>query len=156
MKMARETYSLLGEVYGQQYRDLLRISVQYSDRFLLVLRSNLELNEEGHNALEMLSPFILNSEERAEWPGTRLLVGTAAVNKYRLNQDSLGLLLKLSQNLYDWKQPNLPEDLGLLRSDDSPFLGSIAHEKDAFLTLDSEEHRTLVREMPGLNISAAF
>ena len=47
---------------------------------------------------------------------------------YRLTPDSLDLVLAASDSIFDWVNPDLPEDLHLLRGDGSTVLGSVAQE----------------------------
>jgi len=62
------------------------------------------------------------------------------------------VLTKSASGLYDWVQPSLPEDLCLLRPDETPWLVTISHERDAYLVLDAKEHVELVREIPELTL----
>jgi len=75
------------------------------------------------------------------------------VREYQLTGSSLELICSLSDSLYDWKQPERPEDLALLRVDDSVFMGSISHEKDAFVSLSDDELRLLREKIPDLQIA---
>jgi hypothetical protein len=53
--------------------------------------------------------------------------------------------------LYEWRQPNYPEDLCLLRQDRSPWLVSIAHENDSYLCLSSgKEKEDIIINVPEL------
>jgi hypothetical protein len=78
-------------------------------------------------------------EQLSEWPGTKLLSGTARVYSFDFDNDVAGLLRRAASGLFDWQQPLLPEDLALLRDDGSPWLTTIAHEHDAFLSLSEDE-----------------
>ena len=50
-----------------------------------------------------------------------------------------------------WRQPDLPEDLCLLRADGSPWLATIAHEADGFLLLSEAEREDLNTRVPALD-----
>jgi hypothetical protein len=54
------------------------------------------------------------------------------------------------EGLYEWQQPERPEDLALLRRDGTPLLGSSAHERDGFLVLDEDELERLSLTLPWL------
>lgn len=151
----RETYTLLGNIGGQFYKDLLRFALEYCDKFVLVIRPTLELSDDAKSALDKLSTFMHSSSEKSEWPGTELLLGTAKVNEYQFDIKSLDLLLSLSNNIYDWEQPFLPEDLALIRKDGLAFLGSISHEKDAFLNLTEDERKLLKERFPKLVLKSS-
>jgi hypothetical protein len=90
-------------------------------------------------ALEALSSFRISDSMESEWPGTRLYDHQARVLRYRFDRDSLAVLLSLSDNFASWEQPDLPEDLCLIRKSQEPFLVSIVHEKDVYLVLSDLE-----------------
>jgi len=148
--MNKRTYNLKEMVEGNQYSALLKFSLDLCDRFTLVIRPTLGLNAKAIQAIETLLPFLLSSKDKSSWPGTELLVGKATVNEYTFNRDSLEMILRLSNSLYEWKQPYLPEDLALIRNDHSLFLGSIAHESDAFMILTRKELDLLRKIIPTL------
>ena len=61
------------------------------------------------------------------------------------------VILKNSANrLYQWQRPYLPDDLCFLRSDESPWLVTIAHENDSYLQADEEEMLQLKNEKPNV------
>jgi hypothetical protein len=150
--MNQKNYVLPSNIEGQIYRDLLSFSAGYCDKFILVLRDTVGLNKNAIKAVKMLSPFLVSTSEKSSWGGTILLTGTATVNEYKFSNDSLELILALSNDLYDWVQPNLPEDLGLIRDDNSPFLSSVTHDLEAVLTLSSSEIDLLEKNIPKLEI----
>lgn len=98
--------------------------------------------------MEGLRPHLEGSDERNEWPGTRLLAGKATVNTYRLEPSSLERLLEFGTAFRDWVEPGRPEDLCFLRADGSVWLGSVAHEGDVFLELAPDELEALARRVP--------
>jgi len=50
--------------------------------------------------------------------------------------------------------PNYPEDLAFYAAPGNPWLGSIAHEQDAFLYPDRIDVPTLLTAVPGLALAA--
>ena len=91
--------------------------------------------------------------EQAEWPGTRLLDDVAKVYSIALNYPSTELLKYTVSGLFGWELPELPEDLCLLRNDSSTLLGSIAPERQVWLSLTDTEHENLRLEWPDLSAS---
>jgi len=86
-----------------------------------------------------------------EWPGTVLSGNrSATLHEYRCTGDLANLLSSLANGLYDWVEPQLPEDLGFLRLDGSTWLASIAHERDAFFELSRHELESLLSREPDL------
>ena len=103
---------------------------------------------------EKLKPFLKQETIGLEWPGTLLAEPEggegANIYQYRLIPESGQILKSVANGLYDWVRPELPEDLCLMRPGGSPWLVSIAHEKDSYLELTSEEKELLCRAIPDL------
>jgi len=77
----------------------------------------------------------------------------ATVHRFRLTGESACILQGATDGLYDWRSPSLPEDLCFLRQDMSPWLTSIAHEHDSYLTLSEEERSFLDASFPELDLA---
>lgn len=103
------------------------------------------LEPSGAALLKRVEPFRIESFDSRCWPGTELLHSLAHVTHYRLCSESLAILLECTRALYDWRQPRLPEDLFTLRAEGSAKLGTIAHERDAFLELSDDEGCASIR-----------
>ena len=114
----RHVHSLAREPGGATYEGLIEIASQVCTRAILVKRASAALDPEGRALLEALRA--LNGEEResGEWPGTRLLGGTATVVTFDVCQ-APRTLLESAGGLYRWQQPKRPEDLCLVRADGS-------------------------------------
>jgi hypothetical protein len=69
---------------------------------------------------------------------------------YRLTSESSDLLKDAATGLYAWQEPDLPEDLHLLRADGTTWLGSVAHHRDGWLEVDGEEYRQVMESIPEL------
>ena len=149
--MKRKAIDLSQEPRGAVYRRLLDHARSGCEYALLVVREeDWPPGGSSATAIEALSPFLVSSEKRSEWPGTVLIAGTATVFNYKLTDDSVGVLKREAEGLYDWSAPELPEDLCLLRADLSPWLVSIAHERDGYLQLSDDELVELLRSAPDL------
>jgi len=148
----KDAFTIVRNIESDAYAAFLRISTEFCDKFLLVIQDGAGTNANLEIALNRLSRFLISTQQTTSWPGTNLLAGTAQLNEYKLNTESVRELLSLSDNLYAWRQPNLPEDLALLRSDGTIFLGSISHENDAFLELTRREYDLLMAKVPGARI----
>lgn len=132
------------------YRATIDLATDVCSTFLLVLRSA-NLNLRGRSVLESLGPKLIKEENASEWPGTRLKRDRARVFYFSLDAESSRLLKGAANGLYEWLQPNLPEDLCFLKSDESPYLVTISHENDSYLVLSSEERDYLTRRLPKLS-----
>ncbi len=97
------------------------------------------VGENAKKTLESLDPWLLKQQDVSEWAGTKLHGGTARLLRYRLCADTVSLLSHSVAGLYEWVQPERPEDLALLFPDGTPWLTTIAHERDAYLTMTTDE-----------------
>jgi hypothetical protein len=152
-KMTRKQISITKEPVGALYRKLIEIAVSQSARAYLVTRlDNGELSARAMDALALLKSERIECRASSEWPGTELLNGaTATVSEYRCTPRLAEALSSLASGLYEWVEPELPEDLGFLRTDGSPWLASIAHERDAFFVLSDAEAADLVQKEPAFS-----
>ena len=123
--------TVVGEPKGDTYRALLEFASRLGSRFSLVWREEGKPSEIAKEIVELLAPDLIAEARTDEWPGTRLLGDMATVRTYRLSENARAVLAR-AQGLYDWLEP-LPEDLAFYTSDGRTWLGSIAHERVAFV-----------------------
>ena len=150
--MERSTFNLVKEIRGDVFRKTLEHSVVDCDRFLFVQRREFATSGSFEELLQSLCNHLIKTEVRSSWPGTDLLEknSSATIHFLKLDRQSVSVLVKFSHGLYDWIQPSLPEDLCLLRKDDSPWLVTISHERDSYLHMTQEERDRLIVEVPEL------
>lgn len=154
--MSKLIYDIIEEPVGKIYRNLIDYSIQYCNSFLLVIQGVEWFNNSAFQFLERSSPYLKEKKSASEWPGTKLgsiedlVEEKATVYYFNLNSKSSSLLKEVANGLYDWLQPDLPEDLCLLRPDGSPWLVSISHEKDSYLELTREEKILIEKAIPNL------
>ena len=147
--MDKYTYNLFVEPSGCNYKNLLDYALGDCKFFLLVTdRDNKQLSPRGKEVLNQLTPFLYKMEMRLEWPGTNLLGNAVPVYTYHFDQDSAEILKSSTEGLYQWQRPDLPDDLCLLRYDESPWLVTIAHEGDSYFELTVEEMDRLLKALP--------
>jgi hypothetical protein len=145
-----KAYRIGLEPEGESYKKLIGATIRVAASGFVVVRDSMELAPTGLAVLDKLKPFMLNETRRDRWPGTVLLDEEASIYRFAVCDGSLEVLLQSAEGLYEWQQPERPEDLGFLRSDETPWLFSVAHEGDAFI-LGSDEELAWLREIvPGL------
>lgn len=133
-----------------EYGRLLSMHEFWCTTASLALRPSLGLSAKAEELLQRLEPFVLSRSESTAWPGTTLLEGTAIVVTFRFESKVTQLLRQYSDSFLDWQQPELPEDLCLLRRDGTAGLVTIAHEGDAYVTLAQAEIELLRQRDPTL------
>ncbi len=140
------TYTLIDESDDDVGAILATASVACS-AFQLMTRDDARATE-APQFLRRLKAWQVSVEQRSEWPGTILSRGTAFVWRFVLNPDSAKILTMSRKPLSTWREPNLPEDLSLLRPDGSVYLTSTSHEKDVYFELSVEELKRIEETTP--------
>jgi len=133
---ARKTYDLIDEPCGPEYDALLDGALAQCTTAVVWITGG----ERPAAAVEALASHLMGENA----PGSRTVL------RYRYNRDSAAVFKQLARGLYAWRQPQLPEDLALLRADGSPWLVSIARERLGYLELTPFEKLLLGRSAPGL------
>ena len=148
------TYTIKNEPKEGVYRDLIRYAMLCCTQFSLVVRSSIPLDEDGSQFIQTLKPFLVRTEKTSRWPGTQLIGDFADVSHYQLSSASAELITSVSTGLFQWMQPELPEDLCLFRTPNEPWLVTIAHERDAYVNLTDDERLALEGRIPQLELQA--
>lgn len=143
-------YGFAREPRVDEVNDLMYAAHRFCSTLTLVVRPNLGVSERAQTVLDRLSPHLLERKKSSRWPGTELLVDTATVYRFAISAGTLHLLLEWATPLFDWQQPQLPEDLYFLREDGTEWLVTIAHERDAYLSVTPEELTVIEAEYPRL------
>lgn len=145
-----ESHGFVKEPEGDLYAAILLAGLAMRVPVLgLVYPSSVARSPRAIELARRLSPFLLAEKESGEWPGTKLANGTERVVMYRFQPRVVEVMEQVARNLFDWIAP-LPEDPHLVRDDGSVWLGSIAHERDAWLELKNDELDRLQTEFPSL------
>jgi hypothetical protein len=139
---------IVREPREERYAGLLDFCAEYCSKFLLVVREG-GLSVEGQAVLADLEPFLLGKRRGYDWPGMGFEDDATkgryealcppehapTILTYRLDENSKRYLKTAVDGLYDWRQPRRPEDLCLLREDETPFLVSIVPDNIAYVEL---------------------
>jgi hypothetical protein len=147
---SRISYGLRREPRGGEYRTLVAALGWMATHALVVVRDETWLGAGGEKLVDDLAAAGATPERADRWPGTALVGANATVLRAALDARVRHLLTEAVEGLYDWQQPDRPEDLAFLRRDGTALLGSVAHEADAFLVLDDDELARLSLTLPWL------
>ena len=125
-------YRIIEEPKEDVYRQLIDLAFKVSDRFQLVLRKDMMSNvkramKSYESILSMLEPSLIERKEASEWASTILLRSDAFVYEYRITDEAREVVESLSDSLYGWIQPDLPEDLAFLK-EGKAWLTTSSHE----------------------------
>jgi hypothetical protein len=114
------------------------------------VRDQLDLDESGKALLQRLEPFLLERTRVSSWPGTILYGSEATLVRFTGNAVVLRELAAASDSPFEWRQPELPEDVSFALADGTTVFTSIAHEREAYFEITEDEYRRLVSAMPAL------
>jgi hypothetical protein len=121
------------------YAKVIDQVLRHASSCSLVVRSDCTPSDAEQRFLSAAVSDLRKTAERTEWPGTKLLDGTATVYWYDLTTHFQALFVASAGNLASWMHPDLPEDPAFYREDGSLLFGSVSHEGDAFLELKDDE-----------------
>lgn len=138
------------DVRDEAYGKLLDYGMKRCSRFVLAVRDDMSFSKNGKGLLDKLEPFLVEKERSDRWPGTRILGENAWVYCYRCCSEAVCLLKRYANSLFQWQQPELPEDLSFITEDGEDWLINTAHESLAFLNIDTEEGEELSASIHGL------
>ena len=144
--------TIVKEPKSKTYLALLHFALRHKSLFSLVWRDQLDFDMSAITIAERLLPDFVSEKRIDEWPGTRLFGHFATVRLYRMSAGAVATLAKAG-SLYAWTAPVWPEDLAFYVSEDRPWLGSIAHERDAFIYQHAVDPQVLSADVPGLRLS---
>lgn len=144
-------FELVREPRGEVLDRLIAEAVGVCDRFTVVL-SGMVLGDRAELVIERLKPFLVGCEKTSETPGSIMLPADAiTLCTYRLDADSAKVIREAARRLYDWVEPDLPQELCLLRQTE-PWLINLAADRAAFLVTSPAEAERLRAAIPGLQL----
>ena len=145
--------SITSEPKNDVYRFLVDLAFDLCDEFILVVRKDLCLksNDSAKSVLEKLNDYLKEMKEQSEWAGTELIEYTAYVYHYHTSPEAREIIKEVSNSLYSWVQPNLPEDLSFYKSG-KPWLVNTAHEKQSFILSEDKSEIDRIVNIKGLEI----
>ena len=149
------TVNIAAEPRGTVYKQLLDLAAEACGSFSLAWRDQLKFSQSADAIKEALSPYIIRDERTDEWPGTKLFGHFATVRHYRVEGGAMRVL-EGAAGLYAWLAPDHPEDLVFYAADGSVWLGSIAHEKDAWFIGWAGVEATVRSRIPSLRIASGL
>lgn len=151
--MTYSAYSLTQKLSQVNYEKILDFSLRICTRMILVVNKSMPISNYCELILDRLNPYLLGAKDSSEWPGTVLYGKTAIVRTYCYSEETVAIIKNITTSLYDWRSPNLPEDLCLLRNDLTPWLISISHEEDGYFHCSKSEINSLLEFIPDLTKS---
>lgn len=149
--MRRDRYYFGEEPLGARYDRVLELGLAHSATLGVIVQKWRTYPPNAVGVLERLDPYMIDTKDVDRWPGTRMARGyVEQLRLYRYDGAVKEILVSVARSLYEWQNPGLPDDLHLLRQDESVWLGSIAHEGEAWLELSPAEYADLGSVAPDI------
>lgn len=142
----------LEEPKGTTYKELLDVAFSICDEFLLVKRDQLDLNKNAIKFIEEIKPYIKEIRRQDEWPGTTLLGHYADVYYFYCNEELKEVLIRKTERLYQWLQPELLEDICFFKNGEV-WLATIAHERIGVIMTEDQNEIEKIRGINGIIMS---
>ena len=143
-----EYWNLVENPTDRTYRQLIKTLCHNSDKFYFITRKELKYNKE---ILKQFQPYTIETYKTKKWANTITEGPPATVYVIEANMESCKLLQDLSNSLYDWVAPNLPEDLTFIKNNFVWFTCT-THEQFGGFNIRSDYYRKLILQIDGLKI----
>jgi len=133
---------LLNEPEGEIYKTLIAYAFEVCNEFLFIKHSQLFYLQSFDILIDDLNEAYICCKEQHDWPGTRS-VPTAMVYYFRNTEKAKERICNVTNSLFDWCAPYLPDDLCFLKNN-KPWLITTAHEQSCYIETDD------IKEIEGL------
>lgn len=139
---------LLNEPKDENYRSLIKFAFDTCDTFLFIKHSQLSYNLSFDRLVKELEPDLICCREQNEWPGT-ISVPTAMVYYFHTSEKSREIVKDITDSLFNWRAPNLPDDLCFLKGNND-WLVNTSHECICDIITESESELEQLKRINGL------
>ncbi|AET68294.1 hypothetical protein Desor_2754 [Desulfosporosinus orientis DSM 765] len=139
---------LLNEPIGEDYRSLIQFAFDVCDTFLFIKHSQRSYNQSFDKVVRELESDFIYCKEQNQWPGT-ISVPTAMVYYFHTSEKSKGIIKNITDSLFNWNAPNLPDDLCFLKGD-KQWLVNTSHERLCDIITESESELEQLKTINGL------
>jgi hypothetical protein len=146
-------WTMRDEPRGTAYHQLVMAAALFSDRFSMYT-TGMALTETAISTLRDLEPFRVGLRDTSIVPGSVLARGTVTLHEFKVSPESLIVLDRAADRLFEWAEPHLPNDLAFLAGN-REFLVALASDAEATLEVTEEERAHLLRAVPTLRLVSA-
>jgi hypothetical protein len=148
--MKKHTYSLVKDLNGSLYAALLDAALADCNFLVLTLPPRLILRRQTRKILKRLKPYLLEDKWTDDAASAVQLGARIHQFRYAFNTTSATILKGVSDSLFEWRQPQRPENLSLRRPDLSYWLVTASGEQSGWFTLTQLEWQQLRQTVPGI------
>ena len=127
-----------GDIAGDRYAALVDF-LSPRARFVLLVMCDGDGRGRVGRIVDAFAAAGAKAERRSEWPGTRLVGGTATVLTAPSNAGTATFLKASSDSLFGWCAPDRPTDLCFVDARGVAMLETVAHERIGTLRLSEAD-----------------
>lgn len=132
------------------YHELIELAFEVCDEFHLVLRNDMGNLKHFEPVLEQLNDSFKEMNEQSEWASNILADNQTAMVYYYYTDDNAKEIIKdLSDSLFGWVFPNLPEDLSFFK-DGKEWLATNSHECESYVLSTNPNELKRITNIKGL------
>jgi hypothetical protein len=137
---------LCQDLDGVLYGEFIRYAFATSNEVYFVVRGEVQKGPNVAAVVKRVAAHLIAEQEVCEWPGTRLHSGLVArLFKFSTADPVMRLFLDVTDHLYGWQHPDLPEDIGFRDREGRVVIESTTHEHYLSMTVGSTR-RTILDE----------
>jgi hypothetical protein len=141
----------LEDLKGQLYVEFVKYAFATSSQGYFVVRDEVQKGLNIPIVLERIIPHLISIREVDEWPGTRLHGGLVAkLYGFTLAEPVMRLFLDVTDHIYGWCHPDLPEDIGFRDEQGLVLIQSTIHEHYLSMVFDRSRKAILEIQFPSL------
>jgi hypothetical protein len=145
------TLEFCQDLKGSLYIEFIRYAFATSKEVYFVVREDVQTGPNIAAVVETIVPHLISQQEVKEWPGTRLVGGhVAKLYTFVAADPVMRLFLSMTDHLYGWQQPDLPEDIGFRDREGKVVIESTIHEQYLSILLDDSRTKILKEQFPRL------
>lgn len=138
--MKAKKYYLNKEIRDERYRQLIDLLKDICSVFSLSVYKDGEQSKKINNFINGLNKYKISKDSNE--------AQKTIMYSFKLNSESVEIIKNVTDSIYGWLQPYLPEDLCFYRNDGSVVLDSLTHHKIILINLTMEEAKILLVGMP--------
>ncbi|TDL89551.1 stage III sporulation protein AH [Vibrio vulnificus] len=132
------------------YKALIDMAIDVCDEFQIILRKDLGPVTTFDPVMKRLEHSFKEMKEESEWASTILGDNqTACVHYFYADENARHALKDLSNSLYGWVYPDLPEDLSFFSSG-KEWLVTSSHEKESYIHTENPIEIAKISRIKGL------
>lgn len=136
---------------GALYAEFIRYAFATSDEAYFVVRDEVQKGPNVVAVMKRVAPHLIAEREVCEWPGTRPHGGIVArLFKFSTADPVMRLFLEVTDHLWGWQHPDLPEDIGFRDLEGRVVIESTTHERYLSMIVDSARRTILKARFPDL------